>query len=85
MPDQIKISRGIDIDSVKEDEFIHPRDAADHGYYGVSPETDRDQYTVAGVTKDLPGPSGTAKTSDKPDPDAEKRMKSNTEALRSNK
>lgn len=77
MPDMR--NRYFDIDELSKDDFIHPLDATEHGYRGVSPETDRDQYTVAGVT------GGTAKASDRPDPDAEKRMKSNTEALRGSK
>jgi hypothetical protein len=87
MADQIKITRGIDIESVDKDEFIHPIDGPKHGYYGFSPKTkaDRESSTLAGVTRDLPGPSGTANVSDKPSADAEKRMKANTDALRSSK
>jgi hypothetical protein len=87
MADQIKITRGIDIESVGKDEFIHPIDGPKYGYYGFSPKSDadRESSTLAGVTRDLPGPSGTANVGDKPNPDAEKRMKDNTAALRGSK
>lgn len=67
MADQIKVTRGIDIESVGKDEFIHPIDGPKHGYYGFSPKSveDREASTLAGVTKDLQGSSGTAKSDDK--------------------
>ena len=85
MPDLIGTSGRVDIEQIDKDEWVNPQDATERGYWGYSPEGDRDQYTVAGVTKDLPGPSGTAQASDKPDPVAEKRVKANTEPLKGSK
>lgn len=76
MPEQIKISRGIDVDTLVPEDSIHPRDGQEKGYYGYSPETDRDQYTVAGVT------GGTATTTDKPDTTAKARADKNFEPLK---
>ncbi len=56
MPDLIGTSDRTDIEQVPENDFVKPADGPDKGYWGYSPETDRDQYTVAGVT------GGTAKT-----------------------
>lgn len=74
-----------DIETVPAEEFVKPEDGAEHGYWGYSPETDRQQYTVAGVTKDLPGPSGTAKASDKPDSARKAALDDKTSALRGSK
>lgn len=79
MPDLIDTSDRTDIEQVPEDDFVKPTDGPDKGYWGYSPETDRDQYTVAGVT------GGTAKTSDKPDAAAKSRAEKSYEALKGSK
>lgn len=63
--------------------FVPISEAHDHGYHGVLPDTeDNEVYTVAGVTKDLPGPSGTAKADAPPSKEAAARARSNTAALK---
>lgn len=45
--------------------YVSIEDAPEHGYYGYAPGADED-HSVAAVTKDLPGPSGTATVDDTP-------------------
>lgn len=54
---------------------VHPSEAHEHGYYGVSPGIDEDE-TVAGVT------GGTANVSDSPSKGAAAKNRSNTAALK---
>ena len=63
MPDMRKPHA--DIDQLSKEDFIHPLDATKHGYSGYSPEADRHQYTLAGVTEGLES-SGESKSADKP-------------------
>lgn len=53
MPDVYGPGWRADVDQLKEEDFIPVTEANKHGYWGYSPEADREQYTVAGVTKDL--------------------------------
>ena len=57
--------RHVDVDQLSKDDIIPLSEANKHGYWGYSPETDREQYTVAGVTKDLDS-TGQSKSADKP-------------------
>lgn len=66
MPDTSGAGRHADIDKLEEGEFIPVAEANKHGYWGYSPETDRHQYTVAGVTEGLSS-TGELKSSAKPE------------------
>jgi hypothetical protein len=58
-------------------------EAHEYGYHGIVPDPeDNHVYTVAGVTENLPGPSGTAKSDDPPNKEAAARSRSNTAALK---
>lgn len=73
----------LDIEKVGDDKFVPPHAGGSAGYWGYTPDdTDDFEYSVAGVTKDLPGPSGTAKVSDPPSKAAESRVRANTAALK---
>lgn len=65
MPDTSGAGRHADIDQLKEGDFIPVTEANRHGYWGYSPEADRNQYTVAGVTEGLDS-TGESKSADKP-------------------
>ncbi|MGH3881951.1 MAG: hypothetical protein ACREX8_00065 [Gammaproteobacteria bacterium] len=79
MPDLIGTSGRVDIEKVDKNKWVDPENAHGKGYWGYSPEEDRDQYTVAGVT------GGTANASGAPDPAAEKRVRDSAAPLRGSK
>lgn len=61
----------------KKPEFVHPNDAAEHGYHGQRPaEKNNDDYTVAGVAGD------SDKASNPPSEKAASRVRANTAALK---
>lgn len=83
MPDVYGAGRHADVDQLKEEDFIPVTEANKHGYWGYSPEADREQYTVAGVTKGLDS-TGELKSSAKQD-DAKTRTEKNFAPLKGEK
>lgn len=77
MPDVYGPGRRADVDQLSKEDFIPVTEANKHGYWGYSPEADRDQYTVAGVTKDLDS-TGRPKGA----PDEKKQLEDTTAALK---
>ena len=84
-PSEGQTPRAVDNDNPQP--FIPPEEGTAHGYWGQRARNTipNDEMTVAGVTRNLSGPSGTAQVDDKGSDTAKAQQIANTAALRGNR